>query len=200
MSSYGSSHSYLHPSQYAPPPGPPPQHQQPPYPTTPGTAPTSQPQGFYPPAPQQQQYFPTSAAQPMYSTSPSSQYATPMYPSSPTFQPQHQPQMPTSPVQRTRRSSSMSQSRPYFPQHQHQQQSASIPIPITRPDMYTPQHYGSQGSQYSQEEVPQAPWELDEETLRSYEKRYAKDRKREKRPTLGDSLMSVARAIGGRRD
>jgi len=41
---------------------------------------------------------------------------------------------------------------------------------------------------------------LDEETLRSYERRYAKDRKLEKRPTLGGSLMSVVRALGGKRE
>jgi hypothetical protein len=37
---------------------------------------------------------------------------------------------------------------------------------------------------------------LDEETLRSYEKRYAKDRELEKRPTLGGSVLSVFRALG----
>lgn len=41
---------------------------------------------------------------------------------------------------------------------------------------------------------------MDEETLRQYEKRYAKDRELEKRPTLGGSLMSMVRALGSKRD
>jgi hypothetical protein len=41
---------------------------------------------------------------------------------------------------------------------------------------------------------------LDEETLRQYEKRYAKDRELEKRPTLGGSLMSMVRALGSKRE
>jgi hypothetical protein len=41
---------------------------------------------------------------------------------------------------------------------------------------------------------------LDEETLREYEKRYAKDRQLEKRPTLGGSLISAMRILGGKRD
>ncbi|KAF1915821.1 hypothetical protein BDU57DRAFT_207061 [Ampelomyces quisqualis] len=40
---------------------------------------------------------------------------------------------------------------------------------------------------------------LDGDTLRQYERRYAKDRELEKRPTLGGSVMSVIRALGGRR-
>lgn len=41
---------------------------------------------------------------------------------------------------------------------------------------------------------------LDEDTLRQYEKRYAKDRALEKRPTLGGSLMSMVRTLGGKRN
>jgi hypothetical protein len=41
---------------------------------------------------------------------------------------------------------------------------------------------------------------LDDETLRQYEKRYAKDRKLERRPTLGGSLMSMVKALGSKRD
>jgi len=41
---------------------------------------------------------------------------------------------------------------------------------------------------------------LDEDTLREYEKRYKEDRKLEKRPTLGGSLVSAFRALGGRRE
>jgi hypothetical protein len=42
-------------------------------------------------------------------------------------------------------------------------------------------------------------WGLDDETLRQYEKRYAKDRELEKRPTLGGSLIGLVRALGGKR-
>jgi hypothetical protein len=42
-------------------------------------------------------------------------------------------------------------------------------------------------------------WGLDDETLRQYEKRYAKDRELEKRPTLGGSLIGFVRALGGKR-
>jgi hypothetical protein len=41
---------------------------------------------------------------------------------------------------------------------------------------------------------------VDEETLRGYEKRYARERELEKRPTLGGSVLSVVRALGSRRE
>jgi hypothetical protein len=40
---------------------------------------------------------------------------------------------------------------------------------------------------------------VDEETLRGYEKRYAKDRELEKRPTLGESVLSAFKALGSSR-
>lgn len=40
---------------------------------------------------------------------------------------------------------------------------------------------------------------LDEETLRQYEKRYAKDRELEKRPTLGGSVLSAIGFLGSRK-
>jgi hypothetical protein len=70
--------------------------------------------------------------------------------------------------------------------------------------------YGSQHSCYAHDHHAFADGEevhdkargygvLDEETLRQYEKRYAKDRKLEKRPTLGGSLMSMFRVLGSKR-
>lgn len=208
MSSYGSSHSgHHHTSHYPPNPHqqfqPP---QQPPYPTTPGAQPLPQQQSFYPPPPQQQA---------MYSSSPTMQYQQTTYSSSPTqqFYPplpglQYHPQlsMPTGPNDNGRRSSSMSQSqRPHFP-------SSSAPVPIqTRPPIYARTHNESHGSHHSGnmhdphafadgEDKFENSYGLDEETLRSYEKRYAREKKLERRPTLGGSLMSVFRTLGGKRE
>ncbi|KAH7410162.1 hypothetical protein DE146DRAFT_340916 [Phaeosphaeria sp. MPI-PUGE-AT-0046c] len=209
MSSYGSNHSgYLHPSQY--PPNPPAQQQQqqqpqPPYPTTPGPAPGQQ-SAFFPPAPQNQPMYSTSPAspwqQPNYSSSPASAPQYPFYSSSPGSAPQQ-------PMQHHRRSSSMSQSGPpHF-------NSGTAPIAIPQQQQqpygfgqqeYT-QHHGSHSSHHSHHphghdadsNDGQAWGELDQETLRSYEKRYAKDRKLEKRPTLGGSVISMVRAFSGKR-
>lgn len=42
-------------------------------------------------------------------------------------------------------------------------------------------------------------WGLDDDTLREYERRYKRERELEKRPTLGDSVLGMVRALGGRR-
>ncbi|OAL01051.1 hypothetical protein IQ06DRAFT_293188 [Phaeosphaeriaceae sp. SRC1lsM3a] len=208
MSSYGSNHSgYLHPSQY--PPNPPAQqqqqqHPQPPYPTTPGPAPGQQ-SAFYPPAPQNQQQ--------MYSTSPASPWQTPNYSSSAPQYPFYSSSpgsAPPQPMQQHhRRSSSMSQNgRPQF---------SNGTAPIAIPQQQQPYGFGQQGyahshgshgSQHSHHHHhghdghgEDEQWGvLDEETLRSYEKRYAKERKLEKRPTLGGSVMSMVRALSGKRE
>lgn len=60
--------------------------------------------------------------------------------------------------------------------------------------MHDPHAYADGEDKYEQYGV------LDEDTLRQYEKRYAKDRELEKRPTLGGSLMSMVKALGGKRE
>ncbi|EAT89650.1 hypothetical protein HBI56_030170 [Parastagonospora nodorum] len=218
MSSYGSNTpGYIHPSQY--PPHPQPQYQQapnPPYPTTPGP-PTSQPTAYFPPQPQQQPAYSTSPAspwqQPAYASSPQHQYPpqNPIYSSSPTAHDAAMMHLPNGPPSH-RRSSSLSQSaRPHF--------SSSAPISIPqqqRPAIYARSHgsHSSHGSHHSHhphdhhafgdgEDIHdngQVYGVLDEETLRQYEKRYAKDRELEKRPTLGGSLMSMVKALGSKRE
>jgi hypothetical protein len=225
MSSYSSNRSgYLHPSQYPPNPQP-----QPPYPTTPNPPPTSQPTAYFPSQPQQQPMYSSSPAspwqQPMYSTSPASPWQVPQgyssspqqqygYSSSPTTQPTaHDAAMmmlPSNPTHH-RRSSSMSQNaRPQFGA------TAPMAIPQSGSPVYARSHgsHSSHGSHHSHhphdhhafgdgEDVHddgQIYGVLDEETLRKYEKRYAKDQKLERRPTLGGSLMSMVRALGSKRD
>jgi hypothetical protein len=210
MSSYGSNHSgYIHPSQYAP--NSQQQHQQqqqqapqPPYPTTPGPPPTSQPQAYFPPTPQYQPTYSTSPAspwqQPTYSTSPYQQQpqAYSNYSSSPTTTPMPQPQ----------RRSSSSPTQAHFPQSQ------PIAIPTRYSQPGPPVYARSHGSHHNHhvhdhhtygdgEDVHdngQVYGVLDEDTLRQYEKRYAKDRELEKRPTLGDSVMSMFKVLGSKRE
>jgi hypothetical protein len=205
MSSYGSNKSgYLHP-QYQ-------QQQQqpePPYPTTPGAGPPSQQPNYFPPIPEQQA---------MYSTSPTSPRGIKI------------PQAASSRNRRTSSSSSYNSQRPsqiYPGTHIHP---GAMPIPIRQPQYqyqqtpssYPPQHQqqplyahspSSQQSQHSspysehhhhqheQDHEQQYYYALDPETERSYERRYARDKAFERRPTLGGSLLSmvgkVGRAFGG---
>jgi hypothetical protein len=97
--------------------------------------------------------------------------------------------MPQGPAHR--RSSSLSQhARPQF---------GSAPIAI--PHRGSQARHGSHSSQGEDvHDNGQVYGVLDEETLRQYEKRYAKDRALEKRPTLGGSVMSMVRALGGKRE
>jgi len=123
--------------------------------------------------------------------------------------------MPSAPTdQRTRRSSSMHSQLPFH---------TTAPIPITqqRPPIYARPRHGSHSSHNGShrssgsylhdphtyadgEDYHDSPageeGRLDEDTLREYEKRYKEDRKLEKRPTLGGSLVSAFRALGGRRE
>jgi hypothetical protein len=92
--------------------------------------------------------------------------------------------------------------------------SAPIAIAQGRRASQAPGYARSQGSHHSQHvhdahafgdgedmhDHGQGYGVLDEETLRQYEKRYAKDRRLEKRPTLGGSVMSMFRALGGKRE
>jgi hypothetical protein len=194
----------MHPSQYTQP-----HHQeqapQPPYPTTPGPTPSAQPQAYFPPTPQQQQ--------PMYSTSPSSPWQQPPSPwlQQPySNQPQGSyPPQTSMPFPHHRRSSSTSQSSgPHnFQQQQPFTQTAPISIPQTYYSQPGPPVYArSAGSHHNHNhhvhdhhtygDGEDGTMALDEETLRSYEKRYAKDRELEKRPTLGGSVLSMFKALG----
>ncbi|KAF2030934.1 hypothetical protein EK21DRAFT_64329 [Setomelanomma holmii] len=205
MSSYGSAHSgNIHPSHYQQYPQ---QYPQPPYPTTPGPPGPLRSQAFYPPNPQQQQY----------GTSPTTQYQQPFYSSSPG----QQLAMPTGPPSTNpdHRSSSFSQhQRPPFaqlasapiaiPQSQHQALYDQTPAYARRPSHHSDHSHhshhahdahasadGEEGHGHAGKQ-----WGLDDETLRAYEKRYAKDRELEKRPTFGGSLMSAMRVLGRKRD
>lgn len=202
MSSYDSTHSgYTHPSQY--PPNPPQQQQrpQPPYPTTPGPANNSAPSAFYPPAPPQQGTYSTSPTyqphQQFYSTSPNQQF-TPFN--------HHQQQFySTSPTQPThqrashRRASSLSYT--YPPQ---QPSTTTAPIQIPPRTNQQPMHarHGSHSSHHSSEDErhdSSAAYGLDEDTLRQYEKRYAREKRMERRPTMGESVISFVRVLSGKR-
>ncbi|KAH8725460.1 hypothetical protein GQ44DRAFT_217699 [Phaeosphaeriaceae sp. PMI808] len=211
MSSYGSTRSgYLHPSQY--PPNPPQQHQQsqPPYPTTPDPSTNPQPQPFYPPHPHQKTTHSTSPTHQIYSSSPQQGYfSTPT--SQPFYHQAQQQQQPSQPPpllpQHTRRTSSFShQNPPPFPP------TAPIQIPAAQFQQPVYARDGSHSSHYShhgmhnphtwvdgEDKHEQGHAGLDEDTLRQYEKRYAKDRELERRPTLGGSLMTVVKALGGKR-
>jgi hypothetical protein len=198
MSSYGSTHSgYIHPSQYTQTPHHQYQQQQaapqPPYPTTPGEAPTSQPQAYFPPTPQHHQAT--------YSTSPASPWQQPTY-----SRPQNSyPPQQHMPLPHRRRSSSNSQSS--SGPHNFAHSTAPIPIPtpynqgprISYSQPGPPVYARSEGSHHVHDHHTYADGEdgvLDEETLRSYEKRYAKDRALEKRPTLGESVLSMFKVLG----
>jgi hypothetical protein len=186
--------------------------QQPPYPTTPGTIPTSQPQAYFPPQPQQQQpiYASSPPSQPFYASSPNAQFMP-----SPTMQPGAMmiPQQHQQPMRHRGSSSSTHSDRPQFQPQFQPQYASSAPIPIAHPQFYQPSAYprhsshSSVGSHHGHhhhhayvddDDEPQRRYgELDEDTLREYEARYRKDRRLERRPTLGDSVMSMVGKVGG---
>jgi hypothetical protein len=63
--------------------------------------------------------------------------------------------------------------------------------------MHDPHAYADGEDKYDD---GQAYGVLDEETLRQYEKRYAREREVERRPTLGGSMMSALKLLSGKRE
>lgn len=186
------------------------QQQQPPYPTTP--QPPTQPQTYFPPIPEQQPVYSTSPTAPFYSSSPPQPQAN----HSRTYSTSSSsPQEPASGRRRTSSTSSYTSQRPAqqpipIPnpqQYQHQYQPhASYPPPVTYAQQAptytrTPSHHSDHAHNphaYAdgEDKYEQDYGRLDEETERQYRKRCARERALERRPTLGDSLLSVVGRVG----
>ncbi|KAF1945274.1 hypothetical protein EJ02DRAFT_441918 [Clathrospora elynae] len=206
MSSCDSNKSgYFHPQYH---------HQAPPYPTSP--APLLQQQGYFSPIPEQQQpiYF-SSPTQAFYSTSPTSHpggMATP------------QPQ--ATHRRRTSSTSSYNSQRPTQAQLQQMPLPMPIPLRQPNPASYQypapyspPVTYGQQqpvymrstshqnqhmhdphayadGEDKFEEQQQLYHGRLDPATEREYERRYAREKALERRPTLGGSLLNVVSKVG----
>ncbi|EDU41603.1 hypothetical protein PtrSN002B_007523 [Pyrenophora tritici-repentis] len=218
MATYDSNRQGYQHSQYYPPAS----QQQPPYPISP--APQSQPHNYFPPIQEQQPVYSSSPSQPLYSSSPqsthimmpqpqishhrrssssssyNSQRQTHMQPQ-PTSMPVRQPdtqqyQYPTSyppPVTYAQQAPVYARPSSQHSHYSHHSEHAYDPHAYADgEDKYEGHHYHHYGHRHDDHYGSG----LGEDTVGEYKRRYAKNQKLEKRPTLGDSLYKTIGKVG----
>ncbi|RMZ69569.1 hypothetical protein GMOD_00006399 [Pyrenophora seminiperda CCB06] len=212
MASYDSnrpSYQYSHYPSAQPPPQQPQQQQQ------------QQPHSYFPPIPEQRPVYSSSSSQPIYSSP-----AQPTQVMMPQPQTGHRPSSSSSLDNSQQSTQLQSQPRSIpirQPDAQQYQYSTSYPPPVTyaqQAPVYarssSQQSHYSHHSEHAHDPHAYADGEdkydddyhhhhhhhdahyggLDAETLAEYKRRYAKDQKLERRPTLGDSVYSAIGKVG----